>query len=419
MERAIVTRRERTRLYEFFDGAFHGARDVRDAARSVTVQTASGAATASGPLDADPERLTQEAVEALEVCPGRAVQLPRAGGAQPVPDDGAAQGVRPAQIMALARETIALAERLLPGALVEVIAWHRWLERDYANSWGVRHQDVSCTLRYLVEIRRDAPEDRYRTSRRFDHGVHGADRARLDGWVQDAAARATLVGWPSGSPPVLVPARALHHFLMGLWRALDADVMGRGLSPLHLHTSDEERPSFDPRLSIAIDPRLVGGAVFDDEGNAAQRTQLVQRGAVVGAFVDQATATAQGRVASGLVGATPGLRWNLDTVVLEVEGPALPDLAALGPRALLLEECREIARTTPATGRFGAGVEATLVEEGRIAGRLKGLRVSGALFELLQSGIVAAGPEGEDSPTLGVRAPGLVLEGAGMVIGGP
>lgn len=259
--------------------------------------------------------------------------------------------------------------------------------------------------------------------------VSGPDDPRILEWIE-----ATLAAWSddpahpggiSGTLPVVFAAgggMVVVHELLG--HPLEADNVLRKLSPLAGVPADP--PVSHSALTVVDtgEPAAGPGAiVIDDEGTPACPAVLVESGRVVGVLCDRATARALGRDPSGNArrqsyrhDAAPRLR-NLTVG----SGPhAAEGLVSGTQHGLWVERLGECA--VDPGGRFTLWVEAARrIRRGRLAERLRGVRVEGQVLPMLAR-LVGVGDDVRtfDEPVFcekhgtvatGLRGPSLLFEG--------
>lgn len=206
---------------------------------------------------------------------------------------------------------------------------------------------------------------------------------------------------PSGSLPVVFTSAGSLAVLLPLIMGLSGKSVLLGLSPL-----GEKRGEtvFDSRFSLIDDSRLVTGAAassFDDEGVPTQRTTLIEGGQVRGFYYDLRTAR-QADVEStgngfkgGMLGGSnfrTAPSTSLSNLIVGTGDATEEDLIRGIKNGLLVDGVLGLGQGNLNAGDFSNNVAAAFViEDGRIAGRVKNVMLAGNSYELLQHHLIGLG----------------------------
>lgn len=408
MDRAIYTHHQHTEQFEFIDNQFHSALSKETSKQVVLALEDGRVGIATGTAQSDPETLT---AEARRLCPfSRKVEysLPSEGSSNHEPQNLDVPGITTEQIVDFSQAVIEAVLKAHPEMTVDVHAYKTRSEASYENSLGVRHHGLEHALVYVVNVQRSSEEDLFSDYRAFDHQVHGDGFDALERHVAELARRLPIVEPPAGEPPALLLAQCLPSFLTAFWQALDGKRLFEKQSPF---SEKFGQRLFDERFSLTIDPLTQGTGNFDFEGVAGREVKLVEAGVLRDGLYDLEYAKKCGTRASGL--ATGNLRDRFQTEPIRIPrgSETLDALIQDAGRGILIQHCSEMSRTTNLRGDFSCGLDALLFEDGQIRGRIKNLNMSGNVFTLLRDGLTALSGEGESSPTLGVIAPHLLIQG--------
>ncbi|HEY4028131.1 MAG TPA: TldD/PmbA family protein [Candidatus Dormibacteraeota bacterium] len=272
----------------------------------------------------------------------------------------------------------------------------RWIEQ--------RVVIVDADGRTAEDVRRYADIDVRATARdgarvrRADRSRFGAELAELlagDGHValgREAAAaaleRLEAVAAPAGELPVIFApgwGGVLFHEACG--HLLEADLAARPGSAFGGRLGQEIA---SPLLTLVDDPSLAAGAApqrFDDEGEPARPTVLVEDGRLAAYLTDRAWARRAGGSSNGharrLGYAHPVLPRMSNTYV--APGPHGEDEIIRATRRGLLVETVLLGDTDFGSGSFRLRVsEARLVEDGRITAPVRGATLFGRADRVLR-----------------------------------
>ncbi len=217
--------------------------------------------------------------------------------------------------------------------------------------------------------------------------------------------------------PVCFSPRAVATLLLPLRAALagrEALLGESGLRP----SLGERR--FDPRLGLADDPLAPGrpgSRPIDDDGVVCRRVNLIERGRITAILADLECGARAGvpSTGHGWRKAGAGSRVGFTNLVVAPGTETRATLLTMMGRGLLVEDLEWRSGPNPARGTFNLPVPwSYLVENGRIQGRLEGLRLAGNVFEVLTR--IAA--IGSDATWVGaVSAPSVLLEGITVLHG--
>jgi TldD protein len=242
--------------------------------------------------------------------------------------------------------------------------------------------------------------------------------AMLDGIPAPAGEMAVVVG-PGGGG-------VLFHEACG--HGLEADTIGKEASIYRGRRGDELASS----LVTGVDDATVLGAWgsfgFDDEGSAAQRTILFDRGTLVGSLYDRTWAERDGAVSTG-----NGRRQSYAHLPIPrmtntsiLSGDADPEDVIASTGRGLYAKVLGGGQVNPATGDFVFGVsEGYLIEDGTVTRPVRGANLIGNGIAVLQAvDAVAAdfdarpGTCGKDGQSVPVTTGSPTLRISRMTVGG-
>lgn len=207
--------------------------------------------------------------------------------------------------------------------------------------------------------------------------------------VEAALQRLDAIDAPSGEFPVILgpggPATLLHE---ACGHPLEADL---ALHPKSAYYGLLNMRVAAPCVTLLDDPVAVPQApiyTYDDEGEPAQPTVLIEQGILRNYLFDKRTGQAAGKRSNGharrLSYAYPPLpRMSMTYIAPGESSPS--DIIAETPQAILVHAISG-GDTDMGSGRFNLQVsEAHLVERGRITAPLKGVVLSGRGPDVLQA----------------------------------
>jgi PmbA protein len=266
-------------------------------------------------------------------------------------------------------------------------------------------------------------EDARETGLGFDQarGPAGLD-AEAAG--REAARRAPVaigsVKPPSRGCPVVLDPIAAAAFVGLLGKALGADAVQRGRSPLAGRIGEEVAGEAFVLHDDGLDPAGFASAPIDAEGTPRQRTALIEGGRLRAYLYDAYTARRDGVASTGNAGrsgyrAPPGVAAsNL------IVGPGAAGLEELlrdaGDGVLVNDVAGLHSGVNPVSGAFSVGAGGLAIRAGEAAEPLREFTIAGDLVSMLGA-VRAAGSEPRRVPFGGsVSAPPLLI--GEMTIGG-
>ena len=353
---------------------------------------------------------------ALEFPPSRAyptvvTESPRAAGASTA---------------ALADLGRGLVERLArPDAQVNVNVEREVEETSVGNTAGARGSYRATGVSVSADVTRVAENDVLMV---YDYyvGTDLPEAADLDAIVESITSRLeralTVTSSPGGSLPVVFTPMGQSAILLPLEEALSGKTLVQGISPLQGKTGEQV---FAEGLSIVDDPTIAGrpgSYPFDDEGVAAARLPLIERGRPRN-FVHSLETAARlgggqrstGHGHRGVFG-KPRLGYSNLIVGPESRGPSrwsfgggLLDGITEG---LLIDDLIGVGQGNIIGGAFSHPVAlAYRIENGEITGRVKDAAVAGNVYDLLKK----LGGWGSDGRWTGARwSSSLRLDGVSV-----
>lgn len=359
--------------------------------------------------------------EQLELAfPGPAAA--KAPGEGPAVLDQQVAGLGAAGLVGLGQDLLAAVAAAAPGAVVQGGAESDLVETVLVNTSGAvirrqatrigagaemtrcRDQDVLALWRSVESARLDDPELRTLAPRLGELYAGAASQAKL----------------PAGGKPRVVLAPEVVGVLLGpLMHGVDGINSNRGVSPLVGRCGQQV---LGAGFTLADDPWLDWAAVsarWDDEGTPTERKHLFREG-IFETFLHDLRSAAQGGVRStgnGRGGRGQPPRISAYTLTLAPGHLPLGELLAAAEGGLYVASVIGGAPGALA-GAFSHPVGvAYLIQEGRLAGRVKDVAISGNSYEVARHGL--AGLEdrvhsigGELAASM--RVPHLLLEGVSV-----
>ena len=224
----------------------------------------------------------------------------------------------------------------------------------------------------------------------FDFG-ETFEALRRDWVAQRCAERATrgLGGRPceGGAMPIVLDNYVATQFLHVVVTALMANNVLKGKSLFAGRVGDAIASEV---LTIIDRNDLVGGmnrAPFDAEGVSAQRTVLLDRGALLGYLHNAYTAHKMGQPMTANAGRGGGFRSTPEvgaTNCFIERGHHAPEaLIEAAGTGLLVTEAMGVHTADPISGDFSFGVSGLKIEQGRVARPVRGVTVAGNIKDLL------------------------------------
>jgi len=214
-----------------------------------------------------------------------------------------------------------------------------------------------------------------------------------------------VVASPSGSLPVVFTPSGSIALLLPLIMGLSGKSVFLGLSPLGGKLGEA---MFDSRFGLVDDSRVITGAAassFDDEGVAAQRTMLIESGQLRSFYYDLRTAK-QADVEStgngykcGMIGGSnfrmaPSA--SLSNLMVSTGDASEEELIRGIKSGLLVDGVLGLGQGNLNAGDFSNNVGAAfLIEDGKIAGRVKNVMLAGNSYELLRDHLIGIGNTAE------------------------
>jgi len=374
----------------------------------------------------DPGRAAAAAIEIASVGEELDLEFPARGGE---PGQGTARAPRmldpglgkldAASLVTLVQDIAARVAEVTPGAQVEATGGSSFHQSVLVNSSGGRFQRESTRLEAWLQVSRFAAADVL-----FMYQGHASARSRdpafdeipgrLGGFYAAAAQTASP---PSGKTRVVFAPQAVGVLLGPMLAGVNGINVNLGTSPLAGKLGER---ILDGRFSLTDDPWLdwsPESAVWDDEGVPASPKPVFREGVLLSYLHDlrsaakgKTSSTGNGRrgrggpprIAPFNVMVSPGTH-SLQDLLSEAEG-GLYIVSVIGGVAGIL------------AGAFSHPVGlAYLIKDGRFAGRVKDVAISGNVYELCRGGLAGledrAHPVLSGSSVLAGRAPHILLDG--------
>ncbi|MBN1295199.1 TldD/PmbA family protein [bacterium] len=252
------------------------------------------------------------------------------------------------------------------------------------------------------------------------------DATDLDGILDELTWRArqaeTVADMPSGTYPVLFHPEALSGFLSAFEQAINGRMVFDGVSPLINRIG---KPIFNPRITLIddpTDPTLAGYAPFGDEGTAARPITLVENGILQSYLTDLDYAARLGCTHTGHGSRFPGSldegRPSGETGIDETnwilsagDTPVDDMLASISDGIYLLASWDVWSGNIIGGDVSGSTHLAYRIRNGHPVGRIKDMRISGNLYQMLGDQLQTMSRERPDTSAGDLRVPFLLVDG--------
>jgi PmbA protein len=362
------------------------------------------------------------AVEAARVADEDEFAAVPAGGEEAPPDlvglsDPSRAQWSPAQVvdLALAVERTALEADGRIAAVEQAVYFDSAERVAIATSAAVggEYETTSCYA-YLQALAEG--EDGRETGLGFGlaRGPAGLDPAAIG---REGAARATeMIGSSkpaSRSCPVVLDPTVAASFVGLLGKAVGADSVQRGRSPLAERLGDEVAGEAFVLHDDGLDPAGFATAPIDAEGTPRRRTALVEGGRLRSFLYDAYTARRGGAVSTGNAGRSgyrspPGV--SASNLVVGAGAASFEQLLGEAGDGVLINDVAGLhSGVNPVTGVFSVGASGRAIRAGEPAEPLREFTIASDLVSMLRA-VRAAGSEPRWVPFGGsVSAPPLLI----------
>jgi PmbA protein len=251
------------------------------------------------------------------------------------------------------------------------------------------------------------------------------DAAAFESMVEDFVWRArqaeTGAVLSAGEYPVLLHPETLDCFLDAFEQAINGRMVYEHVSPLQ---DSIGKQVFNPKVTIVDDPldtSLAGYSPFGDEGTPAEKHTLVDGGALHTFLTNLEYAERLGQPHTGHGKRFPGIfddGWPSghapiagSSQVMEAGDTSFEDMMKSISDGVYLVESWDIWSGNLISGEISGSTHlAYRVVNGRIAGRIKDMRVSGNIYSLLGDRLAALSKERPETAACALRAPFLLLD---------
>ncbi len=222
----------------------------------------------------------------------------------------------------------------------------------------------------------------------------------------------TNVDLATGKTTVILTPRAVADIMLTLNLAVSGAYVEQGISPL---VGKLGKRIFDERITIRDDGLRPGGyrsAPFDDEGVPMQTTTLVESGVLKSYLTDLRTArklnhadTGNGLKAKRLIGSKElgkAPAPEITNWVMEGGEKSHEELMSEIGSGVLVDSIMGLLMSNLIAGEFGGNLAYGLkIEDGKTTGRVKNAMISGNIYELFKTNIVALSRDVELAGLLG------------------
>jgi len=218
---------------------------------------------------------------------------------------------------------------------------------------------------------------------------------------------------PSRSCPVVLAPTVAASFVGLLGRALGADSVQRGRSPLAERLGDEVAGEAFVLHDDGLDPAGFDSAPFDAEGTPRRRTALIEGGRLRSFLYDAYTARRGEAASTGNAGRS-GYRSppavSASNLVVATGEKGFEELLGAAADGVLVTDVAGLhSGVNPVTGVFSVGASGRAIRGGAAAEPLREFTIAGDLVSMLRA-VRAAGSEARWVPFGGsVSAPPLLV----------
>jgi len=337
------------------------------------------------------EELVARATEAAAYGPELDVDLPGPAPLEPIEVYAEDLAAVPAdELVAWGRRIIDGVRAGLGRELPVTVKLTREIERfAVRNSAGVDYRHAATTLDVFAQVA-DAQEGDIHDVFDFEYSseLAGVDPDRMVRTIVDYFERGReTASFPTGTATVLIHPIAVPQFLLPLLVGMDGERIKDGTSPLGDKVGER---ILSDRITVTDDPfrpGLPASAPFDGEGVAARRRPLVEKGVLRSFNHTLETAKAVGHEPTGGARRGPGGKptGGVFNLVMEAGETPYEEMLSSLDRGLFLRYMSGSGQANNLAGEFSMGVySAFLVENGRLAKRLKNVMVAGNVYDVFQ-----------------------------------
>lgn len=245
-------------------------------------------------------------------------------------------------------------------------------------------------------------------------GPAGLDPAAIG---REGAARATeMIGSskpPSRACPVVLDPTVAASFVGLLGRAVGADAVQRGRSPLAERLGEEVAAEAFVLTDDGLDSEGFATAPVDAEGVPRRRTPLIEAGRLRTYLYDSYTARRGGAHTTGSAGrsgyrAPPGV--SASNLIVSPGTASVEQLLREAGDGVYVNDVAGLhSGVNPVTGVFSVGASGRAIDGGALAGPLREFTIAGDLVSMLRA-VLAAGSESRWVPFGGsVSTPALLI----------
>ncbi len=269
-----------------------------------------------------------------------------------------------------------------------------------ANTAGLAFEETQSFVEISIEATLAQDDDIYTVS--DSHVISDVDTASVDDITQRIrwllAAGRDVVSAPSGTLPVVFTPHGALAVLLPVASGLSGKSVLLGTSPLGDKLG---QPIFDERVCLTDDGSCEGGKRWgsaDDEGVASCRTGLVSEGVLSSFYYDLRTAkqaetqsTGNG-IKGGFFGGRdfrPAPQPNLSHLILGEGGRCFDELISTISSGLVVDTVMGLGQGNVMAGDFSNNVSAAfLIQDGKMAGRVKNVMIAGNSYQLLKDHLI-------------------------------
>jgi PmbA protein len=282
-----------------------------------------------------------------------------------------------------------------------------------SSAMGGEYEATSCYAYLQALAEGDAGRE---TGLGFDlaRGPAGLDPAAIG---REGAARATeMIGSSkpaSGSRPVVLDPTVAASFVGLLGKAVGADAVQRGRSPLAERLGEEVASEAFVLHDDGLDPDGFAAAPFDGEGTPRRRTPLIVAGRLRTFLHDSYTARRGGTASTGNAGRSgyrspPGV--TASNLVVAPGAASLEQLLDEAGEGVYVTDVAGLhSGVNPVTGVFSVGASGRAIRGGERAEPLREFTIASDLVSMLRA-VREAGSESRWVPFGGsVNAPPLLI----------
>ncbi|ANF97497.1 TldD/PmbA family protein [Paenibacillus bovis] len=205
--------------------------------------------------------------------------------------------------------------------------------------------------------------------------------------VEETVSKLGAASVPSDNYPVILREDAASSLLQTHASIFSAENVEKGFSSLVGKLGQRIAGSNITLIDDPLMPGVPGASIFDAEGVAARRNELIQEGTLMTFLHNRKTAAKAGAETTGNAskgGYKGKIGVSYHNLYLQPGTRSLDELIASTERGILITELQGLhAGTNPTSGNFSLACLGYLIENGKISRPVNQITVSGNFYDLL------------------------------------